>query len=354
MSGYDVEVGGVRAGQALPWDRLERFLLREVPGLSGPFGVQQFPHGSANLTYLVSMGDTRLVVRRPPFGQLAPGAHDMRREHRAMRGLAPVFHRTPRALAFCDDHSVIGSDFLVIEYRSGVVVWDHVPASMAHHDDVGVRIGRAVVDALADLHLVDISVAGLEDHGRPVGYMRRQVEGWRARWDRVDVDRVPAMAEVGRRLAAALPAESCTIAVLHNDYKLDNCQFDPDDPDHVASIFDWDMSTLGDPLFDLATLLNYWPDPSDRDGQRPLHVPGLESVGLPSRAEVVERYAERTGYDVRGIGWYEAFATWKTAVILEQLYQRWVRGESSDPRMAERGAPVPRLAERAHRLLDAR
>ena len=349
----EVEVAPVRPGEDLDWDRLEAYLRERLPELEGQFTVLQFPNGSANLTYLVSFGDTRLVVRRPPFGQLAPGAHDMRREFTAVHALSEHFDRAPRGYLFCDDHAVIGSDFLVVEYRSGVVVWDHIPPPMAHHRDVSRRIGMAVVDALADLHLLVPDEIGLGGLGRPAGFVERQVSGWTKRWELVDTGRVPQMNAVAARLAEGLPSGGGRPAsVLHNDYKIDNCQFDPADPDRVKSICDWDMATTGEPLVDVGTLLNYWPDPADEEGDRPLHVPGLEHLGLPSRAEVVERYTARTGFDTTDVAWYEAFATWKTCVVLEQLYQRFVRGESTDPRMGERGAPVAPLADRAARLLD--
>ena len=347
----DVEIAPVRPGEDLDWPRLEVYLREHVPALSGDFGVLQFPNGSANLTYLVRFGEQKLVVRRPPFGQLAPGAHDMRREFRAVDALSKHFDRAPRAYLFCDDHDVIGSDFLVVEYRTGVVVWDHVPPSMADQADAGRRIGFAVVDALADMHLLDPDAIGLGDLGRPTGFVERQVTGWRKRWDLVDTGRVPQMTTVGARLLDTMPAVATRVSVLHNDYKIDNCQFAVGDPDRVTSIFDWDMATIGEPLVDLGILLNYWPDPADEDGRRPLHVPGLEHMGLPTRAEVVTRYGERTGTDVSEVAWFEAFATWKTCVVLEQLYQRFVRGESTDPRMGERGKPVAPLADRAAELL---
>ena len=159
------------------------------------------------------------------------------------------------------------------------------------------------------------------------------------------------MTDVTRRLADAMPPENPQVSVLHNDLKPDNCQWDPADPDRVTSIFDWDMTTLGDPLIDLGTLLNYWPDPADTATDAARVMDGLAEMGLPSRAAVVEHYAERTGYDVERVGWYEAFATWKTIVVLEQLYQRYVRGESTDPRMADLGGPGPAMAARVERML---
>jgi aminoglycoside phosphotransferase (APT) family kinase protein len=346
------EVAEVRPGEELDWDALADYLRANIADLEGEFRVLQFPNGSANLTYLVAFGGRQLVVRRPPFGVLAPGAHDMSREFRTLSRLWRAFDRAPRAYLFCDDHQVIGSDFLVIEYRSGTVVWGSVPPSMQHHRDVGRRIGLAVVDALADLHLVDPASVDLAELGRPEGFVARQVAGWTKRWElAAQPDSDPTMPETGRRLAAAVP-EAPRAAILHNDYKLDNCQFDPRDPDRVKSIFDWDMATLGDPFVDLGILLNYWPDPSDTDDDRPLYNAGMEALALPTRAEVVERYAAGTGFDVGEVYWYEAFAAWKTAVVLQQLYTRYLRGESTDPRMADRGPMIAPQARRAMLILE--
>ncbi|RTL69162.1 MAG: phosphotransferase family protein [Pseudonocardiaceae bacterium] len=347
------EVAAVRPGEELDWAALERYLREHVEGLDGPFAVEQFPNGSANLTYRVSFGDRRLVVRRPPFGEIAPGAHDMRREYTTLASLWEEFPRAPRALAFCDDHDVVGSDFLVVEYRPGVVVWGAVPSTMADVPDAARRIGFAVVDALADLHRVDPAACGLEGLGKPDGFLERQVGGWRRRWERVGGDAGALAASIdgiGAHLAERMPSSS-RVAVLHNDYKVDNCQFAPDDPDVVVSVFDWDMATLGDPMVDLGILLNYWPDPGDAPDARAITPPGLETVGLPTRREVVERYAQRAGRDVGDSAWYEAFAAWKTIVVLQQLHSRWLRGESTDPRMAQRGELIPQLVKRATAIL---
>jgi aminoglycoside phosphotransferase (APT) family kinase protein len=343
------EVAPVRPGEELDWPALERHLRAHLPHADGEFSVLQFPNGSANLTYLVRFGECAVVVRRPPFGVVAPGAHDMRREYAVLSRLPTSYPRAPRALHFCPDDSVVGAHFLVSEYRPGVVVWDHVPEQLAVGEHPGHRIGLAVVDALADLHLVDPDVCGLGDLGRPAGYLERQVRGWRQRWDAVAPDGDRRLDRVAHLLARHLP-ESGRSSVVHNDFKVDNCQFAPDAPDVVATVFDWDMATLGDPLTDLGTLLNYWPD-----GATPAEgVPGLENLGLPSRDDVVARYAERTGLDLtRGaVAWYEAFGCWKTAVIMRQLYVRHLRGESSDDRMAARGEQVGRIADRALSLAE--
>jgi aminoglycoside phosphotransferase (APT) family kinase protein len=343
------EVAPVRAGEELDWEALERHLRAHVPHTDGAFSVLQFPNGSANLTYLVRFGERALVVRRPPFGVIAAGAHDMRREHTVLSRLPTAYPRAPRALHYCADESVIGAHFLVSEYRPGIVVWDHVPEQLMVSAEPGRRIGFAVVDALADLHLVDPDACGLGDLGRPDGYLERQLRGWRQRWDPVAPDGGHPLERVAELLARHLPA-SGPPTLVHNDFKVDNCQFTPGDPDTVATVFDWDMATLGDPLTDLGTLLNYWPDgATPADG-----VPGLERVGLPSREEAVARYAERAGRDLTraDVAWYEAFGCWKTAVIMQQLYVRHLRGESSDDRMAARGEQVGRIADRALALAE--
>src|SRR5687768_7636048 len=233
-----------------------------IPGLGGPFEVRQFPKGYANLTYLVTFGETRLVVRRPPFGRLARGAHDMGREYRALAGLSPVYRPAPHPYLYCDDASVIGAPFLVMEYREGVGVWDSIPLSMERHDRVAERIAAAAVGALARLHRLDVQQPGLRDLGRAAGFVDRQLSGWLKRWELAATNDVPEMQDAADVLAASVPASDAAV-VLHNDFKLDNCQFDPSNPDEVASVFDWDQATVGDPLIDLGILLNYWPDPSD-------------------------------------------------------------------------------------------
>lgn len=356
MRANPAEAAPVRDSEQLDWVALEGYLGANVADIDGHFHVLQFPHGSANLTYLITFGERQLVVRRPPFGQLAPGAHDMAREYAALSALSTHFDRAPRPHLFCDDPSVIGAPFLVVEYRQGVVVRDRLPDEMSNHVHAGLRIGDAVVDALAELHLLDPYEVGLGDLGRPAGYSERQVAGWRTRWDLVDTGRLPAMTETGRRLAELRPTSHNThsrpgrVSILHNDFKVDNCQFTPSDPDRVTSIFDWDMATLGDPLFDLGTLLSYWPDPSDTPTDRAMYPDGLEHIGLPSRSHLVHQYTARTGFGTAEIDWYETFATWKTTVAIEQLYQRHVRGETNDDRMVELGARAPMLAARATRL----
>ena len=350
------EVAPVRPGEGLDRAALEAWLmprLAEVlPAVEGPLEILQFPNGSANLTYLLRVGRNELVLRRPPMGQLAPGAHDMKREYRVLSRLWRHFDRAPRAYLFCDDPAVLGADFFVMERRRGEVVRGALPASMRGQRDVGRRIGFALVDAMADLHALDPAVCGLSDLGKPEGFVERQVSGWARRWELAKPENAPPlMDDVHRRLVRSMPAPS-RVSIVHNDLKLDNCQFDPADPDRVTSIFDWDMTTLGDPLVDLGTLLNYWPDPGDPESAQRASQPGLARMGLPSRAEIIARYAARGAVDVSAARWWEAFALWKTVVVVQQLHRRWVRGESTDPRMATIADRIPSLLAAARAVLD--
>jgi aminoglycoside phosphotransferase (APT) family kinase protein len=347
----DGAVSPVRPGEDLNWSSVGRWLRTALPELSGPLHVMQFPHGRANLTYLLEIGGTQLVLRRPPFGKLPPGGHDMRREYRVLSRLWRGYDRAPRAYAFTDDPHVAGADCFVMEYRAGEVIRDRLPASLRGHQDLGRRMMFALTDAMAELHLVDPADCELEDLGRPEGFVARQVSGWARRWElAAPSDADPLMTEVGKRLAATLPATQ-RHSIVHNDLKIDNSQFDPADPDRVKSVFDWDMATLGDPLVDLGTLLAYTPQPDDPEEiQGAVRYPA--ELELPSRAEVVAHYADRTGADVSGITWYLAFARWKTATVYQQLANRVLAGNSQDARNAQLGNTVPVLAASAAELLE--
>ncbi len=345
------EVAPVRAGEELDAVRVEAWIRERMSDLPSPLRVEQFPGGHANLTYLLRFGERELVLRRPPFGPVAPGAHDMAREFRVLSKLWRVFDRAPRAYLLCEDPAVIGAIFFVMERRRGVVIRNSIPAELARHEDVARRVSFALVDAMADLHDVDYHAAGLSDLGRPEGFVRRQVEGWHKRWQLAKHAEVPEMEALHAWLAANLPG-SPGASLVHNDLKLDNCQFDPDRPDRVKSIFDWDMTTLGDPLVDLGTLLGYW-----SEGQSPSPEGGSVSLvagpGFPSRDEMAARYANRRDVPLRALGWYEAFALWKTAVVVQQIFIRWKRGQTQDARFAQMDQRVPLLARLAAKRAES-
>jgi len=345
------EVAPVREGDDLNWTKVEHHLRDNIDGLEGDFEVLQFPYGSANLTYLLRFGDTELVLRRPPHGTLPPGAHDMKREHKVLSQLWQHWDKAPRSYLLCEDHDIGGADFFVMERRTGVVIREALPEEMAYHENLARRVGFAMIDAMVEFQELDPVACGLGDLGKPEGFVERQVTGWKKRWDLAEPEGgAPVMHDVHARLARSMPGPT-KAALVHNDLKLDNAQFDPTDPDRVKSIFDWDMTTLGDPLIDLGTLLNYWPDPSD-DPPR-VSRPGMETWGLPARVELVEHYARGAGIETDRIAWYEAFALWKTGVVIQQLYNRWASGATKDDRMAERGGEPVQRGEWAAEVLDS-
>jgi aminoglycoside phosphotransferase (APT) family kinase protein len=259
-----------------------------------------------------------------------------------------VFPKAPRAWLLCEEASVIGAVFIVVERRTGIVIREAFPAQMLAMPDLARRTSFALVDAMAELHNVDPASCDLAALGRPEGFAQRQVAGWYERWQLAKDREVPLLDAVHERLAATVPAPQRT-SILHNDLKLDNCQFDPADPDRVKSIFDWDMATLGDPLIDLGTLLGYWPEPDD---PTPRAVRPTGSAGpFPSRADITGRYAATTGLDMSRIDWYEAFALWKTAVVVQQIYIRYKRGQTQDTRFASYADRVPVLLDAAWKLI---
>jgi len=338
----------VRESEALDWQKLEYWLKGHIDGLEGNMQVSQFHGGHANLTYCVAFDDIELVIRRQPFGTIAPGAHDMKREYRALSGLGPVYDRAPKAFAYYAEESVIGAPFIVMERRRGVVVRADIPEELRGFDGVEARVSLALVDAMAELHALDPITIGLGELGRAEGFVSRQLKGWHGRWQlAVDVED-PAF-EAAYSLLLKQQPETRRHTLVHNDLKLDNCMFEPDNPDRVATILDWDMTTLGDPLIELGTLLSYWRESDDQFNRSPTI--DLDMSRFPSRSSLVERYAS-AGADVADIGWYEAFGLWKQVVVLQQLYRRLELGETQDVRFKRFPSYIPAMLDAVVEMLE--
>ena len=348
-----------RPDERLDTARLEPYLRAHLPGAEGPLSVAQFHGGKANLTYLLRFGvgeSTReFVLRRPPLGPIPPGAHDMRREHRVLSALSRRYRLAPQSLLLCEDESILGAIFIVEERRVGFVIRDDLPAEFAGRPELNRRIGFALVDALADLHSVDPRQIGLGDLGRAEGFLTRQLSGWTRRWEASlggpeEEESRAEMAPVLEWLSRTLPRERAG-ALLHNDYRLDNCLLDTADPGRIVAVLDWDMCTQGDPLADLGYMLNYWVEPGDAPEWRAIASMPTWRDGFPSRAEAIARYSERTGSDVGDVLWYQVFAAFKLAVIIQQIYIRFVRGQTQDRRFATYATRVLGLARKAQRLI---
>ncbi|SDZ93019.1 phosphotransferase family protein [Rubrimonas cliftonensis] len=342
------DLGPPRAGETLDVERLGAWLRANVAGLEGAPSLRQFRGGYANLTYELRFAERAVVVRRPPHGPLPRGAHDMARERAVLAGLSPRYRPAPAPLAYCDDPGVIGAAFLVMERREGVVVRRAFPPELADCAAVERRTAFALMDALADLHAIDPVEVGLGGLGRPDGFAARQVAGWARRWETARDRDVPAFDRVAARLAAGAPAP-LGVSVLHNDPKLDNCMFAPGAPDRVRSMFDWDMATLGDPLVDLGVALGYFA--ADRGAWGGMFSATTVSGDYPSQEELADRYLARAGLPVADVAWATAFGLWKTAVVLQQIYARWLAGATSDARFEGLGPRVPELIEKAEAAL---
>ncbi|HEX9642705.1 MAG TPA: phosphotransferase family protein [Acidimicrobiia bacterium] len=342
-----MDTAPIRPDERFDEQRVSAYLRAHLPHLVGDRAItfEQFPGGKANLTYLARAGDTQLVLRRPPLGPVAPGAHDMAREHRVLSVLHTTYPKAPQAHLLCDDPEVMGKPFFVMERRQGYVVRDVWPEEIAPDDAFRHRVGENLVGALAELHLVDHEALGLGDLGRPDGFVARQVSGWTDRWNRARDADVPAMDEVARRLAARVPDPQAA-ALLHNDFKLDNTMID--DAGSIVAVFDWDMSTTGDPLVDLGTTLAY----SSGGGIQSFTAADSVVLGdVFGPDDIAERYAGATGFDLGGIDWYRALGLFRIAVIVQQIYIRWVRGQTRDDRFAGLGEIVPPMADAALELL---
>jgi aminoglycoside phosphotransferase (APT) family kinase protein len=343
----------VRAAEQLDWPRLEGWFREHlqdaaIPGLdlSRPMEVAQFPGGHSNLTYHLRFGTGEVVLRRPPFGPVAPTAHDMAREYRWLTAVHPVFPLAPRVYALCEDASVIGSVFYVMERRHGIVVRHVEPRQIHDQPRVRRRVGLALVDALAALHAVDVQRSGLQHLGKPQGFVERQVRGWTDRWHRSKTGDLPEMDAVARWLLERLPPSPERPTIVHGDFKLDNLMLDADDPSQIVGVFDWEMAALGDPLVDVGILLAYWVPNAPPDQQDALTTV-TTLPGWITPVELVERYAEASGRDVSGLRFFEVFALFKIAVVIQQIYFRFVNGQTDDPRFANFGARVNFLARRA-------
>lgn len=342
----------MRPDEQLDMRRLGDYLAGNLPGSDQTLAVRQFGGGAANLTYLLDYGAQQYVLRRPPLGPVAASAHDMGREYRVLSVLHQAYPYAPRALLFCDDLSVIGAPFFVMERRQGVVVRRTMPEAYAAMPNAARRMSEALVDALAAFHAVDYDALGLGGLGKPTGFIDRQIEGWYRRWHAAKTADLPDMDAVYAWLKANQPANT-RVSLVHNDYKLDNVMLAAGDPGRVVAVFDWDMCTLGDQLADLGALLTYWTEPSDPPYLQATAMMPLGEPGFLSRAELVARYAAKSGRAVEAIDFYHALGLFRLTVIVAQIYIRYARGQTQDSRFAAMEFMIPALARRARELAAA-
>lgn len=341
----DHDVIKVREGEDFNRDKVKAYLMEELNLPDAPMEVKQFPAGASNLTYLVCIGDWEAVLRRPPFGPLPPKAHDMKRESDLLSKLYPEFNLVPKPYFFCEDESVIGAPFYVMERKRGIVLDDTFPEGTEVTKEMCEDISRAFIDTLVKLHAVDYKKAGLESFGYPDGFLTRQVEGWTKRFLRAKTDETPGFDEISKWLANNMP-QSNDVSVIHNDYKLNNMLLTPDYKE-VVGVFDWEMATIADPLFDLGITLGYWVQEDDPEFLKQVLPTVTFLPGFYSRRQLIELYAEKTNRDVEDIHYYIVFAYFKLAGILQQIYYRYNEGQTQDERFASFGERAKNLIQYA-------
>jgi aminoglycoside phosphotransferase (APT) family kinase protein len=314
--------------------------------------VRQFAGGASNLTYLLRYPQRDLILRRPPTGTKASSAHDVAREHRIQAALRPVFPHVPAMIALCTDHTLLGSDFYVMERVEGVIPRAQMPPEIGDDPQLMRGLGERFVDLLAELHAVDPAAAGLAELGRGPGYVRRQVAGWSERYRRAKTWNVPSFGHVMRWLEAEQP-DDVGACVIHNDFRLDNLVLDRADPLRVRAVLDWELATIGDPLMDLGSSLAYWVQADDGMAGRlfrrqPSHLPGM-----PTRAEIVARYGERTGRSTDAWAFYEVFGLFRLAAIAQQIYYRYHHRQTRNPAFKRFWVAAHLLERRSRRAIAA-
>ncbi|MBI4905369.1 MAG: phosphotransferase family protein [Acidobacteria bacterium] len=334
----------IRSGEELQVERLAGHLRGRVEGVDDGIEVEQFPGGHSNLTYLLRAGGREYVLRRAPLGPVPPKAHDMARECKVLAAVHPHFPAAPKPYLLCEDLSVIGAVFYLMERRHGTVLRSEIPSDWATDPELPHKLSRTFLDCLIELHSVDIEKHGLRSLGKPEGFVERQVKGWADRWQRSKTEESPRMDRVIHYLSNTVPPEGAP-TLVHNDFKLDNMMLR--DPGHVEAVLDWEMTTVGDPLVDLGLTLCYWdpPDAEVREGPVPCLTRG---PGWMTREELIHAYIARTGREIRSLRFHEILGIFKLAVIVQQIYYRWFKGQTQDERFAAFDRRVRSLVDAAY------
>jgi aminoglycoside phosphotransferase (APT) family kinase protein len=327
---------------------LTRYLESRLPsGGTDTVEIERIRGGHSNETFYVTRGPDSWVLRRPPRGPLLPTAHDVAREYRVLSALVHTIVPVPRPELLCEDNSIIGAPFYLMQRVSGSIIRQKLPAAFA--EDVSARrgLGQELIDRLADLHAVDWQQIGLADFGKPNGYLERQLRRWSGQLDASRTRPTPDLDSVTAWLSEHLP-ESPPATIVHGDFRLDNMIYAEEPPARILAILDWEMATIGDPLADLGYLLSFWREPGDPEPELENDAWDLTVLpGFCSRADLVSRYAQRTGHRMEHVPFYVALAIWKLAILLEGSYSRHLAGTTDDPFFQRLGEGVPALARRA-------
>lgn len=339
----------VRTGEELDQDSIKQFILTHIDVCQDSnLFIRQFPSGKSNLTYVIKMGDWEAVLRRPPFGPLPPKAHDMKREYELLNNLHPAFPLAPKPYVFCEDQDVIGSSFYLMELKQGNTINDELILGKNMTLEDKRRISYLLVDAMVDLHSVDYQQANLEKLGYPIGFLERTLKNWIKRYDKYKTEDIHVIGNLINWLETNIP-QSQAPTLIHNDFKLNNVLLS-ENTTHLNGILDWEMATIGDPLFDLGATLSYWIEEGDPETVKESLPTTTAQPGFISRREFLESYAKKTGRDVSSFPFYIVLAYFKIAVTQQQIYYRFKSGNTNDSRFALFGKSVRNLMTHADHL----
>ncbi len=346
--------GEVRAEDSFDVEAVRAWLAEQGTELTGDIAVAQFGGGASNLTYSLRDRTHDLILRRPPGGRKAKGAHDMGREFRIQSGLAEVFPLVPMMVALCEDESVIGSQFYVMQRVDGIIPRRNLPREVTLTQAQTRQLCTNSLDVLIDLHQVDVAATPLASMSKGAGYVERQVGGWSTRFRNARTADVGDYESVMSWLSAHQP-DDVSSCLIHNDFRFDNLVLDRHDPTRPIGVLDWEMATVGDPLMDLGGTLAYWVQDDDDEffrqfRRQPTHLPGMLS-----RDEVVAYYCERMGFTLSADQWrfYEVFGLFRLAVIAQQIYYRYFHKQTTNEAYAVFGPAAQYLEQRCRRIIGS-
>ncbi len=341
----------VREGEELDASKIEGFLKDTIPGLRGNLTVSQFPSGYSNLTYLLTFDDRELVLRRPPFGKKAKTAHDMGREYRILKALKPVFPYCPEPISYTEDTSIIGSHFYVMERLRGIILRKDLPQNLSFTPEQARQLCEKLLDVQIQLHAIDYKKIGLENYGKPKGYVERQVVGWSDRYRAARTDDAPDCEKIMAWIRENMPPDCDRPGIIHNDYRFDNVVLDEKNPMKIIGILDWEMATIGDPLMDLGNSLAYWVQRDDPAEIQLIRVAPTNMKGALTRDEIIRQYSEKSGRLIENFVFYYCFGLFRLAVIAQQIYYRYYHGQTKDERFKTLIHMVRVLDKTAHEVI---
>lgn len=342
--------GAIRPGEELPIATVDAYLKEHIPGLQGSPNISQYSGGASNWTYRLAYDSHDLILRRPPMGTKAKGAHDMGREFRLQSALAPVFPYIAPQRLHCTDTQIIGAEFYVMDRLRGIIPRRNMPAGVELSPAKARQLNENLLNTLIALHQVDYEAAGLSAIYKGPGYAKRQIEGWNARYEKARTWNVPAAKTLMRWLSNNVPDDTGA-CIIHNDYRLDNVVLHPDEPTQIIGVLDWELATVGCPMMDLGSTMSYWIQADDNRMFRGLSRQPSQLPGMMTRAEMVAAYCERSGHDPKAWPIYEVFGLFRLAVILQQIYYRYHHKQTKNPAFKNFWLMVHLLVFRAQSLM---